>query len=121
MDLILKIFLLVSTLFLLVLVFRTIKKRTISVRYALMWLIFTTVLLSLVIFPEVVKWISVKLHFESESNLVFVAIIASLILMLLSITILVSKQAERIQILTQEVAILKRKTDSHIAEYKEEK
>lgn len=116
MDFRLKITLLIATLFLLSLVFKIIKTRTISVRYALMWIIFTIVLLSFVVFPDFVSNVAVAMHFKTTSNFIFVIVIATLVLMLLSLTIFISKQNEKVQILTQEVAILKTKTNVHINE-----
>lgn len=118
MDFILKITLLIATLFLLFTVLKIIKTKTISVRYALMWLVFTLVLMTFTLFPNFVSWIADSLHFKTASNFIFVIVIASLVLMLLSLTILISKQNEKVQILTQEVAILKTKTNEHIKEVK---
>ncbi len=111
MNLTLRILLLVATLVLLVIIFRTISKRTISVRYALMWILFTFVLLFFVIDLAHIESLASFLGFETTANMIFILVIASIILMLLSLTTIVSKQSTQIHALIQEVAILKTLTD----------
>lgn len=111
MDLVLRIAFFISTLVLVFIIFRTISRKSLSVRYALMWLLFSFVLLYFVIAPNIVEQLSDLLNFETASNMVFVLTMACVILMLLSITTIVSKQATQIQSLLQEVAILKCRVD----------
>lgn len=113
MTTILRILFIVGSLILMFIIFRTISKKTISVRYALMWLAFSFALLVFAVFPQIVTFLSAVLDFESEANMIYVLVIACLILMLLSLTTIVSKQTERIQVLIQEVAILKSRADEH--------
>ncbi len=111
MDIVLRLVFLFSTLTLIFIIFRTISRKTISVRYALMWLLFSAFLLFFIIYPLFVEKMSRLLNFESSENLIFVLVLSSLILMLLSLTTIVSKQSTQIQSLIQEVAILKHRVD----------
>ena len=71
-----------------------------------------TMILLTAIIPSFMQLIANFLGFETMSNMIFCILIAVLIFICLSLTIIVSGQKEKTRLLIQEVSILKEKINS---------
>ena len=87
------------------------KKGRIPVKYSLVWLFAGTIILIFGIIPNFFDIVSKFLGFELPSNLAFSLMIAILIFINLSLTIIVSGQKEKTRLLIQEISILKKELD----------
>lgn len=91
-----------------VLILWLLKKREISLKYTLLWLFAGLCMGILVIWPELLMIIIGFIGIESSMNGLFILAIAFIIVILMSITSIVSKQNEKIRSLTQTIAILEK-------------
>lgn len=108
----LTIFLLFVTLSFLVIVYKYVVKRKLLLKYALLWIMFSLILLISIIFPTLLVDISNFIGIEVTSNMVF--LIGFLILLFISfmLTSIVSRQKTELVNLAQEISILKKRVDA---------
>ncbi len=88
-------------------IFVNIFKRKISLQHSLMWFIYVILMVLCLAFPAITEVITKILGFELASNMVFFFGFAILIIICFNMTKLISKEKEKVVILTQELAILK--------------
>lgn len=100
-----------------VLILLLLKKREISLKYTLLWLAAGMFMGILVIWPEILHMIISKIGIESNMNGLFILAIAFVMVILMSITSIVSKQSDKIRSLTQIIAMMEKR----IRELEEEK
>ncbi len=111
MEIRLKIILILSILFFMLVIVHFIKKDDISIKYSLIWLISFLILIISIMIPNFLELLSHILGFELVSNMVFLIAIFILIIVSFIFTIIVSRQAQKIRLLIQEVSMLKRKIE----------
>ncbi len=105
----LKVVLIISVIFFLIVVFSLLKRKKLALRYTLLWL-FTAVALTLfVIFPELLVWISRIMGIQTVMNTLYILLIGFLIMLTISLTSIVSGQKERIRILSQQYALIEKR------------
>ena len=80
-----------------------------NLRYALTWLLMAFVMLLVAVFPQIITAISRLLGVASDVNTVFVLQGLFVLLILLSLTSIVSKQTNRIRKLAQTQALLEKR------------
>lgn len=103
---VLRIFILLGAAGYLGLILFLLKKRRLTVRYAIIWLFSAAVLLVFAVFPYVVLVITDLLGMAVPINTVFMLTIAFMLLLLLSLSSAVSSLAQKAKRLTQENALL---------------
>lgn len=86
-------------------VIRRLKKAQMQVLDSLFWLLFSLSFVLLGVFPDIAIFVSNKLGFISASNFVFLYVIAVLVMRDFSNSLRLSKQEERINELTQSIAL----------------
>lgn len=91
-----------------ILILWLLKRREISLKYTLLWLFAGLCMGILVIWPESLMIIIGIIGIENSMNGLFILAIAFVIIILMSITSIVSKQNEKIRSLTQTIAILEK-------------
>ena len=102
----------VSLTFLIVLVLIIInflRKDKISAKYAVIWLLTTLVLFLFILFPKVLDNVTSLLGFTLGANMIITGLIVLLICINIALTIIVSNQSKKIELLIQEVSLLKEK------------
>lgn len=103
----------ISLIFALVIYFALIllflKRRDISLKYTLLWLFAGAFMGVLVIWPEFLTKITNAIGIESNMNGLFILAIAFVIVILMSITSIVSKQSDKIRSLTQTIAMMEKR------------
>lgn len=82
------------------------RKKMLSIKYSLLWLVFGVVMLILTVFPSLMGKIVHLLGVESAMNGLFSILIFFMLTLIMSLTAIVSKQTERIRALTQSQALL---------------
>lgn len=85
------------------------KRKAISLKYTLLWMVAGVVMAIMVMWPETLRFISSLIGIESNMNGLFILAIAFVIMILMSITSIVSKQSEKIKSLTQTIAMLEKR------------
>lgn len=108
-DPILRLDLLIAVFVYLGVIFWLLKKKRLTVRYSLIWLISGFVFLIFAVFPYVVLVLRDIFKMEMPVNVVFMLVLAFVLLLLLSISSIVSGQSEKIKRLTQSQALLEQR------------
>lgn len=93
---------------LLVGIVRLVFKGRLQLKYSLMWLVLSLLLIVVAVFPGIVTWLAGLLGFLAPSNLVLFAAVFCLLLVCLSLTVIVSWQSRDIRSLIQRVALIEK-------------
>lgn len=93
--------------FVVILIF--LKNKTLELRYTLLWMVAGIVLTILVTWPELLRKFVGLIGIQSNMNGLYIMAFAFTIMIMMSLTAIVSKQANRIKLLAQELAIMDKK------------
>jgi hypothetical protein len=107
MTQILRIELLVVSLIYLLIVINTVRKGKINIGYSIIWIFSGGVLLLSAIIPQIIDTFSNLLGFAQPSNMIFAMSIVIIFFIIFSLTIIVSNQTKKINLLVQEISLLK--------------
>ena len=92
-----------------VIILMFLKKKALSLRYSLLWLLAGVVLGIMVIWPELLTIFIHLLGIVDNMNGLFILCIAFIVMILMSITSIVSRQAEKIKNLTQTISKMEKR------------
>ncbi len=107
MSLVLRIVLLALSLLFICVVFCTVNRRKLQMRYSLVWLILSFCLMVVAVFPQLVMWASKLAGVKTPSNFIYLLGIFFLLAACFSQTVSLSKQADRSKRIVQMVSIEK--------------
>lgn len=93
--------------FIIILVF--LKNKTLELKYTLLWMFAGVVLALLVVWPEILSYFVRLIGIQSNMNGLFIMAFAFVIIIMMSLTSIVSKQANKIKLLVQEMAIMEKR------------
>ena len=113
MSLALNVMLVVTVLIFLFLIYKSIKKKLISIKYSIMWIVSGLLMLVSILTPNLLNSIAKFIGFKVVSNMIFLVGFLILLFITFSLTVIVSIQKMEITTLVQELGILK----SYIKEY----
>lgn len=85
------------------------KKRMLELKYTLIWLVAGAVMGIMLLFPDLLEWFRGLLGIESNMNALYVLCFAFIIMILMTLTSIVSRQMLKIRILIQEISILEKR------------
>lgn len=105
----LQIVLIIAIIVYFVIILYFLKKRALELKYTLIWLVAGAVMLILVVFPQLMTWIIRMLGIQSSMNGLYIALIAFIIMILMTLTSIVSRLAYKAKALTQEMALLEKR------------
>ena len=111
MSIFLRILLIAGALLLMGFMLKRIRQSKLKIEYTIFWIAFSGILVLMGIFPKLFYWISDLIGFRSPINMVYLVIIFVLIVKMFFMTIQISQLENKIDNLTQQVAI-DRKNDS---------
>ena len=99
---------LIGVLFYFYCIFYFVKKKSLSLKYSLLWITTGIIMGIIALFPQII-YVFVKLiGIQTPVNGLYAICIFMMMLILISLTSIVSKQTERIKNLTQYIAILEK-------------
>lgn len=101
-------FAILFSFFIIIFIIRLIAKEKVNVKYAIIWLIMFTLLIVFTLIPGFLVFLTKLLGFQTASNMVLSIIIAVLVMINISNTVINSEQDKKIRLLIQEVSILKK-------------
>ena len=90
-------------------VFRLLKKKTLNLKYTLLWLASGIIMLALAVFPQLLGWFAAVVGIYEPTNALFAFMFFCVIILLMSITAIVSKLNEKSKRLIQSVALLEKR------------
>lgn len=114
MSIVLRIALILGALFALSIVVRKVRKSKIRIADSVYWVCAAVLLLILAIFPGIAYFFSDLLGFLSPSNFVFLVVIALMLLKLFNLACEVSRLTDKVEQLSQEVALNKKEFDDNL-------
>lgn len=100
-----------ACLLLFIYVIHLVKHERLQLKYSLLWLAFGVTVLVLALMPEPLFALGRMLGFETTSNFIFFTGFIFMLLIALSLSAIVSKQAVAIKNLTQRIAIIECEID----------
>jgi len=106
-----RVFIIIVSVAFIIYIIALVSRRRLLLKYSLLWLTLSLVLCLCAIFPTPIFMLARFLGFETASNFIFVLAIFFLLAILLSLSIIASKQTERINTLMQELALMKKKEE----------
>ncbi len=112
MDLITRVMLFIGALCTMIFFLRQISRSRMDIDSAVLWSLFSAVLVFLSIFPDTMLYLANIFSVESPANLVFLVVIAFLIFHQFSATLKISKLEQKIAALTQRLAVEKKLDES---------
>lgn len=105
----LRLFLSIGLLVYFLLIFSLLRRKTLSLRYTLLWIFGGIGMGILLIFPELLNWFIHLVGIQLASNGLFAIILFFILIILISITSIVSKQSDHIKHLVQDNALLEKR------------
>ena len=112
----LRVTLIIAVICYFIIILYFLKQRALNLKYTLLWLLSGAVLGLLVIYPELLRYIIHILGIEDNMNGLFIICIAFMLMIMMALTSIASRQNMKIRQLVQEIAIL----DKHIRELESE-
>ena len=91
------------------LVFKLLKRKSLNLKYTLLWLLSGFIMLVLAGFPETLNVFSKLVGVYEPTNALFAIIFFCIIIILMSLTAIVSKFNEKCKRLTQSMALLEKR------------
>lgn len=85
------------------------KRKMLELKYTLIWLAAGVVMGVMLIFPRLLEWFRGVLGIESNMNALYILCFAFIIMILMTLTSIVSRQMLKIRILIQEVSMLEKR------------
>lgn len=107
MSIFLQNLLIISSILFFLFIFRMVTRKKLELRYALTWMMTSFVFIVLSVFPQLLDLIAYLLHIKAPVNALFLAILFFLIVIVFVLTVAISRNANRVKTLTQEIGILK--------------
>ncbi len=103
----LKVFLICLIVVGIYMIFSTIKKKKLSMKYGMYWTLVGLFMLGLVIFPNIIEWLANICGFKEAPNMLFLIAIFLLFYIVFNIFTSISKLIENNKAMAQELSILK--------------
>lgn len=90
-------------------VFQLLRKGRLALKYSLLWLLMGLIMAVLVLFPSVLFFLSDLFGIVDTMNGLFTFAIGFIVMLLMSLTAIVSKQSDKIKNLVQDNALLEKR------------
>lgn len=105
----LQIVLIVAIICYFIIILHFLKNKALELKYTLLWLFAGVVMLILVIFPELLSWLVQLFGIQSNMNGLYIILISFIIMILMALTSIASRQSNKTKTLIQEIAILEKR------------
>ena len=93
------------------------RKRSLNLKYTLLWIFSGLVMFIMGVFPKILSWLSGQVGIETPTNALFSIMFFCIIIILMSLTSIVSKLNNKSKKLIQTIAILEKRV-RELEEYK---
>ena len=108
----LRVILILGILIYFFVVFRLLKQKRLMLKYALLWLVMGGVMFVLILFPRLLFHLTRVFGIVETMNGLFTFAIGFILILMMALTVIVSKQSERIKNLVQDNALLEKRIRS---------
>lgn len=97
----------IFSIFIIIFILYLVHREKVNIKYSLIWLILFVGLLICLFIPGLLNYITKVLGFKTASNMVLSLLIAVLVIINISNTVINSHQDKKIRLLIQEISLLK--------------
>lgn len=101
----LRVILIIGAVLLMIFMLKRIRQSKLKIEYTIFWIVFSAILVVMGLFPKVFYRISDFFGFQSPINMIYLVILFVLIVKMFFMTIQISQLENKIDSLTQQVAI----------------
>ncbi len=102
----LRVTLIIAVICYFIIILYFLKQRALNLKYTLLWLLSGAVLGILVVYPELLSYVIRILGIEDNMNGLFIICIAFMLMIMMALTSIASRQNAKIRSLIQEIGIL---------------
>lgn len=99
-------------------IFYLLKKKALTLKYTLMWILLGVIMVVIAIFPALLKKLSILVGISTPSNALFAVILFAILLILMALTSIISGLNEKNIKLIQSVALLEKRVRELEKKYK---
>ena len=90
-------------------VLKLLRRKTLNLKYTLLWLASGAIMLMLAVFPKILGWFAALVGIYDPTNALFAFVFLCVVIILLSITAIVSKLNENSKQIIQSIALLEKR------------
>lgn len=108
MDLTLRLWLLAGVIVYFSVVLIALRKKSLTLKYSLLWMLSAFLLLIIIIFPQIINWVTKLMGIAAPVNTVFTIVLFLVLMILISLSVIVSIQHAQIKKLIQSLALLEK-------------
>jgi hypothetical protein len=101
----------IGSVTLFIVVFNLVRKRRLKTEYSLIWLIVSIVFIVFSLWKHGIDWLAGILGIAYAPSVLFLLLLFGIVMLLIEFSLIISKQAEKIKILTQEMGLIKHEMD----------
>ena len=98
----------IFSIFIILFILHLVHIEKVNIKYSLVWLLLFVALLICLFVPGLLSWFTKTLGFQTSSNMILSLLIAVLVVINISNTVINSNQDKKIRLLVQEISILKK-------------
>ena len=95
-------------------VYNLVRKRRLKTEYSLIWLIVSIVFIVFSLWKDGIDWLAGVMGIAYAPSVLFLLLLFGIIMLLIEFSLIISKQAEKIKILTQEIGLIKHELEQKI-------
>ena len=108
MSLNLTLFAILFSFLIIIFIIRLIAKEIVNIKYAIIWILMFALIIVFTLIPGFLLFLTKLLGFQTASNMILSIIVAVLVIINISNTVINSEQDRKLRLLIQELSILKR-------------
>lgn len=105
----LRVAMLIAIVIYFVLLLHLLKKKSLNLKYTLLWIFSGCLMLFLSIFPQLLNWFASLVGIYEPTNALFAIIFFCIIIILMSLTSIVSKMNEKLKRIIQTIALVEKR------------
>jgi hypothetical protein len=95
-------------------VFNLVRKRRLKTEYSLIWLIVSTVFIIFSFWKNGIDWLAGVMGIAYAPSVLFLMLLFGIVMLLIEFSLIISKQAEKIKVLSQELGLIKQELEHKI-------
>lgn len=105
----LQLLLVIAIIIYFAIILKFLKDKALELKYTLLWLFAGLVMLIMVVFPELLSLIVHLFGIQDNMNGLYILVLAFVLMILMALTSIVSRQSNKMIILIQELAVLEKR------------
>lgn len=105
----LQIAMLIAVVLYFLIVFRLLKRKSLNLKYTLLWLLSGVIMLGLAVFPQILVWLAALVGVYDPTNALFAFMFFCVIIILMSLTAIVSRLNEKSKQTIQVLALVEKR------------